>query len=93
LIGDYDFRIQLTREKFEEWCDDLLKRVPGPVLKALEADGLTMANISAVEIVGGGVRVPKVQAVLKYVFVFNDLKLYSNTSFPSPPPPHNPTFL
>ena len=92
MIGDYDFRIQLTREKFEEWCDDLLKRVPGPVLKALEADGLTMANISAVEIVGGGVRVPKVQAVLKYVLVLNDLTCILTLHF-LPLPPTTPTFL
>jgi len=68
----------LTREQFEEWCADLLQRVSGPVLAALGADQLTMANISSVEIVGGGVRVPKVQAILKEALGIEELQKHLN---------------
>ncbi|KAL0131958.1 hypothetical protein PUN28_000019 [Cardiocondyla obscurior] len=68
LIDDIDFKLQVTREKLEEICDDLFERVANPVKIALETSGLTMDIISHVVLVGAGTRMPKVQDTLsKYV--------------------------
>lgn len=48
LIDEIDFKLQVTREQFEELCSDLFDRVRGPVEQALKASGLTMEIISQV---------------------------------------------
>ncbi|XP_058809173.1 hypoxia up-regulated protein 1 isoform X2 [Phymastichus coffea] len=64
VIDEKDFRLQVTREKFEELCVDLFERVANPVKTALETSGLTMDIISQVVLVGAGTRVPKIQEKL-----------------------------
>lgn len=39
LLDEKDFRLQVTREKFEELCQDLFERVANPVKTALETSG------------------------------------------------------
>lgn len=65
LLDEKDFKHQVTRETFEDLCKDLFLRVPGPLERALAASGLTLDVINQVVLFGGGVRVPKVQEVLK----------------------------
>lgn len=65
LLDEKDFKFLVTREKFEELCDDLFKRVPGPLNKALSSAGLTLDVIKQVILFGGGTRTPKVQEILK----------------------------
>jgi hypoxia up-regulated 1 len=48
----------ISRRKFEELCHDLLQRVAGPVTTALQRANLT--RVDAVELLGGGTRVPAV---------------------------------
>ncbi|XP_046384105.1 hypoxia up-regulated protein 1 [Ischnura elegans] len=64
LIEDIDFKLQVTRDQFQELCSDLFDRVKGPVDRALESSGLTMDVINQVILVGAGTRVPRVQEVL-----------------------------
>jgi len=65
LYEDTDFKLMITREQFLELCDDLIKRVSAPMEQALLDAGVSMEEVDAVIIIGGGVRVPAVQAAIK----------------------------
>ena len=66
ILGDYDLKQQVTRTEFEQHCSDLLDRVHAPIFTALSRAGnLTLKELDAIEMVGGGWRVPSVQQVLK----------------------------
>uniref|UniRef100_A0A6B2EBB5 Hypoxia up-regulated protein 1 n=1 Tax=Phlebotomus kandelakii TaxID=1109342 RepID=A0A6B2EBB5_9DIPT len=65
LLDDQDFKLQVTREKFESLCPDLFERVPLVINRALTASGLSMDVMTQVILFGGGTRVPKVQEILK----------------------------
>ena len=51
---------KLTRAKFEQLTDDLVKRAMKPVKEALEQAGLKPSDIDEVILVGGSTRIPKV---------------------------------
>lgn len=65
LLDDRDFRSTITRQKFEEMCEDLWERSIIPVKELLKHSGLKVDEISAFELIGGGTRVPKLQAKLQ----------------------------
>lgn len=58
LYQEHDFRFQMTQEEFDEMFQPLADRIEKPINEALEMAGLTKADLFAVEMVGGGVRVP-----------------------------------
>jgi len=58
----------LTRAKFEQLCDNLLKRHIDPCKKALEDAKLTAADIDEVILVGGSTRIPALQRIVKDIF-------------------------
>lgn len=60
LHDDIDLSSTVTRAAFEDASKDLLKRVNGPIDRALEQAGMTLNDIAEVELIGGGVRIPKV---------------------------------
>ncbi|XP_073335178.1 hypoxia up-regulated protein 1 [Pagrus major] len=64
LMDDIDFKSKVTRTEFEELCADLFQRVPRPVQDALTAAEMKLDEIEQVILVGGSIRVPKVQEVL-----------------------------
>lgn len=66
--GPKHLQLNLTRAKFEELVDDLVERVRGPVLQALEDAKLDPSKIDEVVLVGGSTRIPKVQELVKEVF-------------------------
>lgn len=72
LIDEKDFRMQVTREKFEELCTDLFERVTAPLEQALKNSQLSLDLMNQVTLFGGGARVPKVQEILK-AYVKSDL--------------------
>ncbi|XP_033207076.1 hypoxia up-regulated protein 1 isoform X2 [Belonocnema kinseyi] len=78
LLDDQDFKLQVTREKFEELCADIFERAVEPIKAALDTSGLSMDLISQVVLVGAGTRVPKVQEKL-YEFLKVDLAKNINT--------------
>lgn len=47
LMDDIDFKAKVTRTEFEELCQDLFDRVPGPVQDALSS--AEMSLVSALE--------------------------------------------
>jgi molecular chaperone DnaK len=56
---------RLTRSKFEELVDPLLKRIRGPVEQALKDAKLTKDDIDEVILVGGATRVPAVKRIVE----------------------------
>ncbi|GJN04401.1 hypothetical protein PR202_ga21948 [Eleusine coracana subsp. coracana] len=65
LYNDVDFRSTITREKFEELCEDLWEQALNPVKEVLTHSGMKIDDIYAVELIGGATRVPKLQAKLQ----------------------------
>lgn len=64
----FSIRSTITREKFEELCEDLWERALVPLKDVLRHSGLKAEEIYAVELIGGGTRVPKLQ-VIKLFFL------------------------
>ncbi len=58
----------LTRSKFEQLIDDLVKRTIAPCESALKAAGLSKSDIDEVILVGGSTRIPAVQAAVEKFF-------------------------
>ncbi|WP_283636462.1 molecular chaperone DnaK [Aquaticitalea lipolytica] len=58
----------LTRAKFEQLIDDLVKRTIEPCQTALKAAGLTTKDIDEVILVGGSTRIPAVQTAVEKFF-------------------------
>ncbi|MFK7833796.1 MAG: molecular chaperone DnaK [Winogradskyella sp.] len=58
----------LTRSKFEQLIDDLIKRTIEPCETALKAAGLSKSDIDEVILVGGSTRIPAVQAAVEKFF-------------------------
>ena len=57
----------LSRSKFEQLVDDLVKRTSEPCKKALSDAGMSLSDIDEVIMVGGSTRIPAIQeAVEKY---------------------------
>ncbi|GAA4270405.1 molecular chaperone DnaK [Hyunsoonleella aestuarii] len=58
----------LTRSKFEQLIDDLVKRTIEPCNSALKAAGLSKSDIDEVILVGGSTRIPAVQTAVEKFF-------------------------
>ncbi len=58
----------LTRSKFEQLIDDLVKRTIEPCESALKAAGLSKSDIDEVILVGGSTRIPAVQEAVEKFF-------------------------
>ena len=66
--GPKHLNYTLTRPKFEQLVDDLVKRTIPPMEKALADAGLKASDIDEVILVGGSTRIPKIQEVVKNFF-------------------------
>lgn len=55
----------VQKTDFEDHCKDLLDRIYLPIERLLMNANMTISNITAVELIGGGIRVPKIQDILK----------------------------
>lgn len=58
----------LTRSKFEQLIDDLVKRTIEPCATALKAAGLSKSDIDEIILVGGSTRIPAVQEEVEKFF-------------------------
>ena len=58
----------LTRSKFEQLIDDLVKRTIEPCKSALKSAGLSTGDIDEIILVGGSTRIPAVQAAVESFF-------------------------
>lgn len=64
LHNGVDFRSRITREDFEAIAGDFFARAAAPLQSLLQRNPGAAKNLSAVELLGGGTRVPRLQAVL-----------------------------
>src|SRR6188768_2876881 len=60
--------MKLTRSKFEQLVEPVLKRLMPPVEQAIKDAGLTAKDIEEIVLVGGSTRIPKVQEMVKGFF-------------------------
>ena len=58
----------LSRAKFEQLIEDLVKRTIAPCEKALKAAGLSKSDIDEIILVGGSTRIPAVQKAVQDFF-------------------------
>ena len=63
--GPLHLEISLTRSKFEELADSLIKKTMEPTRQALKDAGLSTSEIDEVILVGGSTRIPAVQEAVK----------------------------
>jgi molecular chaperone DnaK len=66
--GPKHLNLTLTRAKYEQLVDDLIERTRPPVERALADAGLKASDIDEVILVGGAIRTPKVQELVKKMF-------------------------
>ncbi len=59
---------KLTRAKFEQLVDDLVRRTLEPCKKAMEDAGLSTSDINEVILVGGSTRIPRIQEEVEKFF-------------------------
>ncbi len=66
--GPKHLQVTVTRAKFEELCSDLFTRLRGPCEQALKDAKLSPSDVQEVVMVGGSIRIPKVQQIAKEIF-------------------------
>jgi molecular chaperone DnaK len=66
--GPKHMQMKLTRARFEQMVDDILKRCFGPCDLAMRDAGLNPSQIDEVVMVGGSIRIPKVQQMVRDFF-------------------------
>ncbi|CAN5432708.1 molecular chaperone DnaK [soil metagenome] len=59
---------KLSRAKFEQLCDDLIKRTLEPCRKAVKDSGVSVGQIDEVILVGGSTRIPRIQEEVEKFF-------------------------
>lgn len=67
FFEDIDFSYKFTRTKLEELSAGYAARIDGPINSALEAAGVTIADIDSVIVHGGATRTPFVQGRLEAI--------------------------
>ena len=67
LLDGKDFRSSIKRQELEDLAGDFFQRAARPLQRLLQRNGLAPADIDAVELLGGGSRIPKLQAELGHV--------------------------
>ncbi|AYA37033.1 molecular chaperone DnaK [Hymenobacter oligotrophus] len=60
--------VKLSRAKFEQLADSLIRRSMEPVRKALQDAGLSASDINDVILVGGSTRIPRIQEEVEKFF-------------------------
>ncbi|XP_077560432.1 heat shock 70 kDa protein 1A-like [Haemaphysalis longicornis] len=68
LFEGNDFRMKITRARFEELCLDLFKSILGPIERALTDSGVGKEMVDDIVMVGGSTRIPRIQRLVKEFF-------------------------
>ncbi len=71
--GPKHLQVTLSRANFERMCDDLFTRLRGPCEQALRDAKLKPTDVQEVVLVGGSIRIPKVQEIAKEIFQTKEL--------------------
>ncbi len=70
--GPKHLSLKLPRGRFEQMCEDIFQRSVGPVKQALKDAGAGPEKIDEVVLVGGSTRIPRVQQIVKDLFLGKD---------------------
>lgn len=68
FMPDNEFSFNVTREEFESQITELIDRIDGPVLSALELSKIKREEIFSIECLGGTSRIPLVKKKLQIIF-------------------------
>ncbi len=68
LLDEYNFAHKVTRTEFERLNAVLFSELLEPIKVILQSNKLTTANISEIQMLGGGTRVPKVREAIAAYF-------------------------
>jgi molecular chaperone DnaK len=60
--------VKISRSKFEQLADDLVRRTLAPCQKALDDAGLNKSDIDEIILVGGSTRIPRIQQAVEEFF-------------------------
>ena len=71
--GPKHLQVTVTRSRFEDLCKDLFERLRGPCEQALRDAKLNPKDVQEVVLVGGSIRIPKVQQLAKDIFQTTEL--------------------
>ena len=71
--GPKHLQVTVTRSRFEDMCKDLFDRLRGPCEQALRDAKLQPKDVQEVVLVGGSIRIPKVQQLAKDIFQTQEL--------------------
>ena len=66
--GPKHLQMKLSRSKFEQMTEDLVKRTLEPCRKALADSGWSSKDIDEIVLVGGSIRIPAIQRAVKEFF-------------------------
>ena len=66
--GPKHLNMKLTRGRFEQMCEDIFQRSVGPVKQALADAGVGPEKIDEVVLVGGSIRIPRIQQIVRDLF-------------------------
>lgn len=65
-LADYvSLNTIIERKEFEDAAEGFFARVIAPVEEVMKKAGITIDQIDQIELLGGGIRVPKVQEILQ----------------------------
>jgi molecular chaperone DnaK len=67
--GPKHLQMKLTRARFEQMVEDIVQRSTGPCKQALQDAGVTPQKIDEVVLVGGQTRMPRIQTIVRDLFV------------------------
>ena len=65
LFEDRDFKTTVTRKKLEELNQAEFQKLTAPIQRVLDLAGKTLGDVDVVEVLGGALRVPKVQQTIQ----------------------------
>ena len=60
--------VKLTREKFEEICEDLFEKIIEPLFSVLEEAKKELNQLSEIVLVGGSTKIPKIKESIRNIF-------------------------
>jgi len=66
--GPKHLQITVTRSKFEQLAEQIFERLKNPCYRALEDAKLEANKIDEIVLVGGSIRIPRVQEIVKEIF-------------------------
>jgi len=75
LMNDIDFNMKVTLDEFITESEPLLARMAPPIMQAIAQSGITPADITTVEIIGGSTRLGFVKARMSDILIGSGVPL------------------